>query len=70
MGTFLSFISKKMRYLKLLVVGDFTLADYIVRGTIMPQLSEEILNHMATGGMPVSVALDIAADGGFTMNFT
>lgn len=44
--------------------------DYIVRGTIMPQLSEEILNHMATGGMPVSVALDIGADGGFAMSFT
>jgi type VI secretion system protein VasG len=44
--------------------------DYIVRGTIMPQLSQEILAHMTTGGMPSAVQLDIGADGCFSMNFS
>lgn len=44
--------------------------DYIVRGTIMPQLSQEILAHMTTGGMPSAVNLDIGADGCFSMNFS
>ncbi len=43
--------------------------DYIVRGTIMPQLSQEILAHMTTGGMPSAVNLDIGADGCFSMIF-
>ena len=44
--------------------------DYIVRGTIMPQLSQEILAHMTTGGMPSAVQLDIGADGYFSMKFS
>lgn len=44
--------------------------DYIVRGTIMPQLSQEILAHMTTGGMPSAVQLDIGADGCFSMKFS
>jgi len=44
--------------------------DYIVRGTIMPQLSQEILAHMTTGGMPSAVQLDIGADGCFSMIFS
>jgi type VI secretion system protein VasG len=44
--------------------------DYIVRGTIMPQLSQEILAHMTTGGMPSAVNLDIGADGCFSMIFS
>lgn len=44
--------------------------DYIVRGTIMPQLSQEILAHMTTGGMPSAVNLDIGADGCFSMMFS
>ncbi|MGD9947353.1 MAG: type VI secretion system ATPase TssH [Desulfobulbus sp.] len=44
--------------------------DYIVRGTIMPQLSQEILGHITTGGMPSAVQLDIGADGCFSMNFS
>lgn len=45
--------------------------DYIVGGKfIMPQLSQEILAHMTTGGMPSAVQLDIGADGCFSMKFS
>ena len=44
--------------------------DYIVRGTIMPQLSQEILSHITTGGMPAAVSLDMAGDGSFSMAFS
>lgn len=43
--------------------------DFILRGTIMPQLSQEILTHMADGAMPSSVNLDVAADGIFALTF-
>ncbi|MDE3120086.1 MAG: AAA family ATPase, partial [Nitrospirota bacterium] len=43
--------------------------DFILRGTIMPQLSQEILKHMADGTMPSSVNLDVAADGSFALTF-
>ncbi|MBM4133866.1 MAG: type VI secretion system ATPase TssH [Nitrospira sp.] len=43
--------------------------DFILRGTIMPQLSQEILTHMADGAMPSSVNLDVAADGNFALTF-
>ncbi len=43
--------------------------DYIVRGSIMPQLSQQILSHMADGIMPGSVQLDIDTDGNFSFAF-
>ena len=43
--------------------------DYILSGTILPRMSQEILAHMSGAGMPSSVALDVGQDGGFTMTF-
>ncbi|MFH1091447.1 MAG: type VI secretion system ATPase TssH, partial [Pseudomonadota bacterium] len=43
--------------------------DYILTGNIMPQMSQEILSHMTTGGMPAEVHLDLGKDGGFRMEF-
>ena len=44
--------------------------DYIVRGTILPQLSQEILAHITTGGMPAAVMLEMGEDGCFSMVFS
>ena len=43
--------------------------EYILSGTILPRMSQEILSHMSGAGMPKSVALDVGEDGGFTMTF-
>jgi type VI secretion system protein VasG len=43
--------------------------EYILSGTILPRMSQEILGHMSDAGMPRSVALDVGEDGGFTMIF-
>jgi len=43
--------------------------EYILNGTILPRMSQEILAHMSGAGMPSSVALDVGEDGGFTMTF-
>jgi type VI secretion system protein VasG len=43
--------------------------DYILTGNIMPKMSQEILAHMATGGMPAEVHLDVGEDGAFRMEF-
>jgi len=43
--------------------------DYIITGNIMPQMSQRILSHMATGGMPAAVELDLNKDGSFMMVF-
>lgn len=43
--------------------------EYILSGTILPRMSQEILAHMSGSGMPASVALDVGEDGGFTMTF-
>ncbi|MBI5520503.1 MAG: type VI secretion system ATPase TssH [Desulfovibrio sp.] len=43
--------------------------EYILSGTILPRMSQEILSHMSGAGMPSSVALDVGEDGGFTMSF-
>jgi type VI secretion system protein VasG len=43
--------------------------DYIMSGTIMPRMSQEILSHMSTGQMPASVHLDLDAGGGFNVAF-
>lgn len=43
--------------------------EYILSGTILPRMSQEILSHMSDAGLPRSVALDVGEDGGFTMTF-
>lgn len=43
--------------------------DHIIRGTIMPQLSHEILSHMSGDVMPSQIHLDIAEDGDFKISF-
>lgn len=43
--------------------------DHIMRGTILPQLSEKILTRMGTGDIPATVRLDLSGDGGFTITF-
>ncbi|PKN30387.1 MAG: type VI secretion system ATPase TssH [Deltaproteobacteria bacterium HGW-Deltaproteobacteria-21] len=43
--------------------------DYILAGNIMPQMSQQILSHMSTGGMPSEVHLDVGEDGVFRMEF-
>jgi type VI secretion system protein VasG len=43
--------------------------DYIVKGTIMPQMSQQILLSMAEGGMPSGVHLGMAKDGSFRIRF-
>ncbi|HUT55604.1 MAG TPA: type VI secretion system ATPase TssH, partial [bacterium] len=43
--------------------------DHIIRGTILPQLSQEILAHMTGEGMPGKVMLDVADGGAFKIVF-
>ncbi|RJR45797.1 MAG: type VI secretion system ATPase TssH [Desulfobacteraceae bacterium] len=43
--------------------------DYILSGNIMPQMSQQILSHMSTGGMPSEVNLDVGEEGAFRMEF-
>ncbi len=43
--------------------------DYIMSGTIMPRMSQEVLARMSTGQMPASVHLDLDAEGGFSVVF-
>jgi type VI secretion system protein VasG len=43
--------------------------DYIMSGTIMPRMSQEILTRMGEGAMPTEVHLDIAEDGSFKIEF-
>ncbi len=43
--------------------------DYIMSGTIMPRMSQEILTRMGEGAMPAEVHLDIAEDGSFKIEF-
>ncbi|MHC1697160.1 MAG: type VI secretion system ATPase TssH [Geobacteraceae bacterium] len=43
--------------------------DHIMRGTILPQLSAEILSRLGEGAMPSSVQLGAAKDGGFSVRF-
>ncbi len=44
--------------------------EYILNGTILPRMSQEILAHMSGAGMPSCVALDVGEDGAFTMTFS
>jgi type VI secretion system protein VasG len=43
--------------------------DYIMNGSIMPRLSQEILTCMGEGAMPTEVHLDLAKDGSFKIDF-
>ncbi len=43
--------------------------DHIMRGTILPQLSEKILTRMGTGDMPAAVRLDVTKGGEFSIDF-
>ncbi len=43
--------------------------DYIMSGTVMPRMSQEILTYMTTGEMPAKVRLDLDDSGGFTVTF-
>lgn len=43
--------------------------DHIMRGTILPQLSGEILTHMGGNAMPSTVRLGVTTDGNFSISF-
>jgi len=43
--------------------------DYIMTGSIMPRMSQEILARMGEGAMPAEVHLDLAEDGSFNISF-
>lgn len=43
--------------------------DYIMNGSIMPRISQEILAHMGEGVMPSTVQLDLEDDGSFKIDF-
>ncbi|MDD2318650.1 MAG: type VI secretion system ATPase TssH [Geobacteraceae bacterium] len=43
--------------------------EHIMHGTLLPQLSAQILSRMGDGAMPSSVCLGTAKDGGFSMRF-
>jgi len=43
--------------------------DHIMRGTILPQLSEKILLQMGTGKLPAKVLLGVGKDGNFSFAF-
>ena len=43
--------------------------DHIMRGTILPQMSQEILTRMSDEAMPAEVHLGVAEDGGFEIGF-
>lgn len=42
--------------------------DHIMRGTIMPLLSHELLARMGDADQPAALGLEVAADGGFEVN--
>ena len=43
--------------------------DFILNGTVMPRLSQEILAQMSGGTLPQSVNLSLGPDGGFQIDF-
>ncbi len=43
--------------------------DHIMRGTILPQISQQILVHMSEGAMPSEIHLSLAEDGSFKISF-
>jgi type VI secretion system protein VasG len=44
--------------------------DYIMTGSIMPRMSQEILTRMGEGEMPAGVNLGLAEDGSFKIDFS
>jgi len=44
--------------------------DYIMNGTIMPQMSQEILMRLGEGAMPSEVHMGLAEDGSFKIDFS
>jgi type VI secretion system protein VasG len=44
--------------------------DYIMTGSIMPRMSQEILNRMGEGEMPAQVHLGLDEDGSFKVDFS
>jgi len=43
--------------------------DYIMNGSILPRISQEILAHMSEGVMPSKVQLDLEDNGSFKIDF-
>jgi len=43
--------------------------DHILRGTVLPQMSREILGRMGEAQMPSEVHLGLSPDGAFTIRF-
>ena len=43
--------------------------DYIMSGTILPRMSQEILVHMSEGELPSRVDLDVNSEGTFDITF-
>ncbi len=43
--------------------------DHIMKGTILPQISREILQRLGEGALPSKVHLGLAEDGSFTVGF-
>ncbi len=43
--------------------------DHIMQGTLLPQISTEILQQMTVGPLPSKLFVGIGDDGGFTFNF-
>ncbi|MDR6739168.1 type VI secretion system protein VasG [Herbaspirillum sp. 1173] len=43
--------------------------DFILRGTVMPLMSQEILARMSGEVQPTAITLDVAEDGGFKVEF-
>ena len=43
--------------------------DFILRGTVMPLMSEEILARMSGEEQPTAVTLDVSDDGDFKVDF-
>ncbi|MBI3936257.1 MAG: type VI secretion system ATPase TssH [Betaproteobacteria bacterium] len=44
--------------------------DFILRGAVLPMMSQEILHRMGSGAMPSAVNLDVGDDGGFKIGFS
>ena len=43
--------------------------DHILRGTLLPRISQEILKKMAEGELPKTLSIGIAAGGEFSFAF-
>jgi len=43
--------------------------DHILRGTVLPQMSRELLGRMGRGALPSEIRLSVAEDGSFRVDF-